>query len=109
MSRTKNVRRKPSASLKIVDRWKKQCKDRDSLRPSTASAPPPPASEAPHSTQTIDKCMGKVIAPGRQINFKFLHQERFQIGELMKGMTWRFLCSLDVVCYLSLIKEFYNT
>ena len=27
----------------------------------------------------------------------------------MKGISWGFLCSLDVVCYLSLIKKLYNT
>ena len=27
----------------------------------------------------------------------------------MKGMSWGSLCNLDVPCYLTLIKEFYNT
>ena len=72
MPRMKNVCRKPSVSSEIVDRWKKQHEYRDSLRPSTVSATPPPASEVPHSSQTIDKYAGKAITPGRQINFNFL-------------------------------------
>ena len=27
----------------------------------------------------------------------------------MKGMSWEYLCSLDVPCFSALIKKFYNT
>ena len=57
----------------------------------TQKEPPAVAStstaEVPQSSLPTNKCAGKAIMPGRWINFTFLLQKGFKIGELMKRMS----------------------
>ena len=73
------------------------------------SVTPPFATMVPQSSQPINKSAGKAITPSRKINFSFLLKEGFQIGELIKTMSWEFLCNLDLPSYPALMNEFYNT
>ena len=45
---------------------------------------------------------------GRKIDFSFLENEGFQIGNKIKKMTWGFLYSLDVPTHPGFMREFYN-
>ena len=83
--------------------------DQKVYRPPSMSIAPPSTFVAPQSPPpTMDKSAEKAITTGRKINFSFLLQEGFQVGEMMKKMTWKVLCSLDQPNYPALMKKFYN-
>ena len=65
-------------------RRKRNREEQISQQPTTTSTP---AVEAPQPSLPTDKCASKAITLGRWINFNFLTQEGFTIGELMKEMS----------------------
>ena len=46
---------------------------------------------------------------GRRVYFNFFKKEGFSIGEKLKRMSLKTLCSLDVPTYPRLVREFYDT
>ncbi len=44
---------------------------------------------------------------GRRIHSEFLDQEGFRLGDWIRRQGWEYLCSLDLVTYPGLVREFY--
>ena len=71
---------------------------------------PPQASPTPLASSLISpKFASKVVTTDRKINFWFLANKGFFIGDQLKDMSWRYLFSLDLPTCLNLVKEFYST
>ena len=50
----------------------------------------------------------RVVTSGRKLDFTFLSQEHFQIGEWLKFQGWEKFCSLDLPVFPSLVKSFFE-
>ena len=86
MLRKRTTSREPQALVMGEHRMKYR-EDRVAHWPPSASIAPPSTSAVPQSSSPMDKSTEKAITMGRKLNFNFLLQEGFQVGELMKRMT----------------------
>ena len=71
---------------------------------------PPQATPTPSAPPSISlKFASKVVTTGRKINFQFLANEGFSIGDQLKDMSWGYLYLLDLPTYPNLVRKFYST
>ena len=49
-----------------------------------------------------------VVCMRRNVNFEFLDREGFTTVQKIKKLGWDFLCSLDVLTYPNLVRDFYG-
>ena len=50
----------------------------------------------------------RVVTTGRKLDFDFLNQESFQIGEWLKSQGWEKFCSPDLPVFPKLVKSFFE-
>ena len=50
----------------------------------------------------------RVVTSGRKLDFTFLSQENFQIGDWLKAQSWEKFCTLDIPVYPRLVKSFFE-
>ena len=85
------------------ERWTKACHEslshQEPTVSSTSSPSPPP----------LNMCSHKSITMCWRVDFNFFRNERFSIGEKLKGMSLETLCMLDILIYRSPVREFYGT
>ena len=68
----------------------------------------PEPSKAESSRSLNKKALfAKKISIGRNIDFNFLPEEGFSIGQKIKILGWDYFCSLDKATYPNLVREFY--
>ena len=50
----------------------------------------------------------RVVTTGKKLDFNFLAQESFQIGDWLKAQGWEKFCSLDILTFPRLVKSFFE-
>ena len=66
-----------------------------------------PSKAEPSQSLNMKVLSVKKISTGRNIDFDFLTEEGFSIGQKIKILGWDYFCSLDKPTYLDLVREFY--
>ena len=61
-----------------------------------------------HEEPVLQSMANRVITSGRKLDFSFLAQQHFQIGEWLKIQGWERFCSLDIPVYPRLVKSFFE-
>ena len=61
-----------------------------------------------HDEPALQSMADRVVTTGRKLNFDFLAQESFQIGDWLKVQGWEKFCSLDIPIYPRLVKSFFE-
>ena len=61
-----------------------------------------------HDEAPLQSMADRIITTGRKLDFAFLAQEGFQIGEWLKSQGWEKFCSLDLQIFPKLVKSFFE-
>ena len=65
------------------------------------NSPPPPSSP-------VGKMATRAIAMGRRVDFDFFESCNFSIRTWIDRMGWRNFCTMDILMYPKLVREFYE-
>ena len=58
-----------------------------------------------HDESPLQFMADRVITTGRKLDFNFLTQEGFQMGDWLKAQGWEKFCSLDIPIFSRLVKS----